>query len=129
MSVPDIAFDEFAMRQFGDPNYAGTKINIEKEDFMRVVLYHYDKKKSVEVEFGDQPVLVDGYAPFCKHLFMPNWMNDVRDGAIEITPENEHLLKTKYEARKDDELPVLMRYFPSAKVNPRKAEYLDLICA
>jgi hypothetical protein len=45
----------------------------------------------------------------------------------EITPENEHLLKTKYEARASYELPVLIRYFPSDAVKPKVAEYLDII--
>lgn len=127
MPVPDIAMDEFAMRQFSDPNYAGTKISVSKEKFMDEVLKLYEKRKCIQDEFKDAPVLVDGYAPFCKHIFMPNFMEDVRDGAVEIRPDNEHLLRTKYEARREDELPVLMRYFPRDKVNPPESEYLDLI--
>ena len=36
--------------------------------------------------------LVDGYAPFCKHLFIPNKWN-VLNNIIEITPEIEPLIR------------------------------------
>ena len=42
--------------------------------------------------------LVDGYAPFCKHIFVDNFAK-VLMSIVEITPENEKLLKTEYEAR------------------------------
>lgn len=126
-AAPDIALDEFALRQFTDPNYAGTKISISSESFMARVMEYYEKRKQIQDEFKDAPVLVDGYAPFCKHIFMPNFMDDVHDGAVEITQENEHLIRTKYDARREDELPVLMRYFPGNKVDPPKSKYLDLI--
>lgn len=37
--------------------------------------------------------LVDGYAPFCKHVFVPNFV-DARLSTLLITKENEHLLKS-----------------------------------
>ena len=42
--------------------------------------------------------LVDGYAPFCKHVFIENFTESLQS-VIPITSENEHLLKTCYEAR------------------------------
>lgn len=45
----------------------------------------------------------------------------------EITPKNEHLLRTEYEARTEKELPVLKRYFRREDVQVRPAKYLDLI--
>ena len=60
--VTDTFFlDDFAMRQWDDPNYGGTKIDFPKADFVKRV---HDAHKS-----GDAP-LVDGYAPFCKHVFV-----------------------------------------------------------
>ena len=53
----------------------------------------------------------DGYAPFCKHIFVENFAN-VSRSVIEITVKNEYLLKTAYEARNEKELPVLKRFFP-----------------
>lgn len=120
--------DPFTYRQFDSPSYSGTKIPINKKEFMNAVLDYYTKRQSVIDEYRDAPVLVDGYAPFCKHIFMPNFVNGIRDDAIEITPQNEHLIRTKYEARQEGELPVLRRFFPQGKVDAPESEYLDLIC-
>eukprot|EP00590_Aulacoseira_subarctica_P000597 CAMPEP_0172415242 /NCGR_PEP_ID=MMETSP1064-20121228/1705_1 /TAXON_ID=202472 /ORGANISM="Aulacoseira subarctica , Strain CCAP 1002/5" /LENGTH=175 /DNA_ID=CAMNT_0013152167 /DNA_START=400 /DNA_END=927 /DNA_ORIENTATION=- len=72
----------------------------------------------------------DGYAPFCKHLFVPNF-TDARVNVLPITKENEHLLRTKYDARNEKELPVLTRYFPKELLAEQStlpvAKYLDLI--
>lgn len=123
----DIALDKFAFRQFDDPNYGGTKIPMSKDSFMARVLSFYEERKSMAEEFADRPVLIDGYAPFCKHIFMPNFMDEIRDGAVAITSGNEGLLKTKYEKRKEGELPVLMRYFRREDVDVPRSEFLDLI--
>ena len=91
------------------------------EDFTNIVNERYDEKD-----------LKDGYAPFCKHLFVANDFTDARVNVLPITPENEHLLRSKYEARNDKELPVLTRWFPRDLVATDdtelpKAKYLDLI--
>lgn len=52
--------------------------------------------------------LHDGYAPFCKHLFIPNFAR-LKSGIVKITPENAGLLRSTYEARTEKELPVLVR--------------------
>lgn len=127
-SSPDIALDEFAYRQFDDAEYGGTKIPVSKECFMQKVESYYAERKAVENEYPDRPVLVDGYAPFCKHIFMSNFDNRIVDPTVRITQDNESLLRTKYEARSDDELPVLTRFFPNGSVKPKTAEFLDLIC-
>lgn len=123
-----IALDEFAFRQFDDPSYAGTRIQgISKDAFMEKVLSYYEERKTLEVEFEDRPALVDGYAPFCKHIFMPNFLQDVKVPVLAIDESNEALLKSRYEARTEKELPVLIRYFPADKVQAPQAKYLDLI--
>ena len=130
MGSSAIALDSFCHRQFDDDQYGGTKITVSKEEFMKRVLKYYNERQQVYEEYKDRPVLIDGYAPFCKHIFMPNFEDedDIKDGAIEITKENEHLLKTKYEARKENELPVLTRYFKKEDVDTPTSQYLDLIC-
>jgi len=76
---------------------------------------------------GGAAALVDGYAPFCKHVFVKNFAG-VKSTTLAITPENEHLLRSGYEARTDKELPVLGRWFPSDLVGEvPDAEYLDII--
>jgi hypothetical protein len=84
----------------------------------------------------DASDLQDGYAPFCKHLFLENDFTDARVNVLPITKENEHCLRSKYEARNDKELPVLTRYFSRELLEQNKsgngdvfrvAKYLDLI--
>lgn len=122
-----LVLDSFSFRQFDDAAYGGTKIPLSKSEFMTKVLSYYDKLHEIEEEFRDHPILVDGYAPFCKHIFMPNFCDSILQGELEITPGNEHLLRSTYEARNDDELPVLTRFFRRDDVTVPKAKYLDLI--
>jgi len=68
------------------------------------------------------PVAVlDGYAPFCKLHVHRNWTS-TRCMAVPITDTNRHLLRSDYEARTREELPVLVRWFEG--VEPPVANYL-----
>ncbi len=72
-----------------------------------------------------QPLAVlDGYAPFCKLHVHRNWTS-TRVAAVPITADNQHLLRSAYEARNKSELPVLNRWFEG--VDPPQAEYLLVI--
>lgn len=71
------------------------------------------------------PVAVlDGYAPFCTLHVFRNWTS-TRCIALPITAANRHLLRSGYEARSTDELPVLVRWFEG--VEPPVADYLVAI--
>jgi hypothetical protein len=48
--------DEFALRQWDDPNYGGTRISHDKADFVA----------RVHAAYKAGAPLHDGYAPFCK---------------------------------------------------------------
>ena len=74
------------------------------EKFEEIVNSRYDSN-------SNPSQLQDGYAPFCKHLFLVNDFSNVRVNVLPITPENEQFLRTRYEARNENELPVLTRYF------------------
>lgn len=74
---------------------------------------------------GSAP-LVDGYAPFCKHVFVANWAG-ARCGALRITAQNAALLRSGYGARSANELPVLQRWFPQSAVEAPVARMLDVI--
>jgi hypothetical protein len=65
--------------------------------------------------------VLDGYAPFCKLHVHCNWTS-TRCMTIPIDDGNRHRLRTAYEARTKDELPVLVRWFEG--VEPPVAEYL-----
>ncbi|GHH47193.1 DUF3228 family protein [[Pseudomonas] boreopolis] len=54
--------------------------------------------------------VIDGYAPFCKLHVHANWTS-TRCLTVPITDDNRHLLRSGYEARNREELPVLVRWF------------------
>jgi hypothetical protein len=68
--------------------------------------------------------VLDGYAPFCKLHLHRNWTS-TRCLTVPITDANRHLLRSDYEARTIDELPVLVRWFEG--VEPPVAEFLVVI--
>lgn len=112
-----LVLDPFGKRQFNNPDYTGTQIIYSEIEF----------EKRVNEEFiATGSKLIDGYAPFCKHIFVPNFMN-VKCGYAKITPENSHLIESCYEARKESELPVLIQYFDRNKVEAPLASHLDII--
>lgn len=112
-----VGLDPFCHKQFEDK--AVNHIPCEKETFMNKVQEILDS--------GDYK-LTDGYAPFCKHIFVKNFTKALC-GSIEITEKNEHLLKSGYVARTSNELPVLSRWFRRSDVEQytEEALYLDLI--
>ena len=132
--------DPFCFRQFPlshadrASSYGGAKITMTCEDFESVVNGYIDSRGAAE---DGGPVLEVGYAPFCKHVFIPNsapsgggFITDSKINTIEITPGNEHLLRTEYEARNEKELPVLTRFFPKEKFDTDvlpQATWLDVI--
>ncbi len=74
---------------------------------------------------GHAPLKVlDGYAPFCKLHVHRNWTS-TRCLTVPVTAQNRHLLRSAYEARSREELPVLVRWFEG--VQPPVAEYLVVI--
>ena len=91
--------DAFAARQWDDPKYSGTRISFDKDDFVRKV-HEYHKNGSA---------LVDGYAPFCKHVFVPNFVG-AKAGSVNISNEIKGSIETAYESRSPEELAVLSRY-------------------
>lgn len=118
-----IVLDEFAYVHFDKPDYEGTKItNMNKADFMRHLNDYLSEKG------GFDSVSVEGYAPFCRHIFLPNH-TDAKVNAIKITDEITPLIRSGYIARRPEELPVLTRWIKASDVpgGIPKARYLDLI--
>jgi hypothetical protein len=120
-SICPIVLDPFCFRQFdpSSPSYLSCSPN--------------DLLARVNDSYHEQPqeALKPGYAPFCKHIFIPNFIPSLSAGSIPLTADTIPLLLSRYEARRDSELPVLVRYFP--KSNPAvlkfipKAKFLDII--
>ncbi|KAF0717528.1 Aste57867_2236 [Aphanomyces stellatus] len=129
------ALDPFSWNQFDDPTHQGTRIDWDKTAFeARINQFYHD----------GHCCLVDGYAPFCKHLFVPNFVA-AKLSTAEITDGNRPFLQSAYVARVPTELPVsdppilshgclfdasghsLTRWFPMENVQPQVAQYLDII--
>jgi hypothetical protein len=108
--------DRFVLRQFQDPKYTGTRIPCDPQVFEDKVNEAYENGTSR---------LVDGYAPFCKHLFIPNFAS-VKCGYTEIESVRQYV-KSGYEARQEGELPVMVQWVDSADVEPPEATFLDVI--
>ena len=65
--------------------------------------------------------VLDGYAPFCKLHVHRNWTS-TKCSVVPITDANRHQLRSAYEARSREELPVLVRWFEG--IEPPVATYL-----
>lgn len=65
--------------------------------------------------------MIPGYAPFCELHAHRNWTS-TRCSVIAIDDDNRHRLRSAYEARTRDELPVLVRWFEG--ILPPVAAYL-----
>lgn len=118
-STRKIVLDPFCFKQFDPTKVASVLINMDKDEFT-------DRINAFYLAVKDQGGLKDGYAPFCKHLFIENF-TDTLSSSAEITPANEHLLKTAYVARNERELPVLSRWFDKSQMQAERAQFLDII--
>jgi hypothetical protein len=96
----------------------GTRIAYDKAAFVKTV---HELFKSG----GGR--LVDGYAPFCKHVFVPNFVG-AQLGALEITDSNRQLLRSGYTRRRAEELPVLTRRAAVAVAVVGPSHALPFLC-
>ncbi len=116
-SAPIFVLDAFGLRQFNNPTYTGTQVNYDPAAFEERINLIYN---------SGEAVLKDGYAPFCKHLFVENFA-DVKCGYVPKTAETIPLIESCYEARTKEELAVLVEYIDRNKLPPPKATHLDII--
>eukprot|EP00943_MAST-04B_sp_MAST-4B-sp1_P008577 g8577.t1 len=115
-STKNIVIDPFCFRQF-TRNSGKIFIDYDKNEFENKIN-----------EMFNENLLQPGYAPFCKHMFIENFVG-TKEQVLEINEETRPFLLSKYSARNEDELPVLVRYFTlkdvQSKIQP--AKYLDII--
>lgn len=108
-----IALTAFARaRLFPEPTRRNTIQDTTPEAFERYLNEHRPQR------------VLDGYAPFCKLHVHRNWTG-TRCLTVPVTDANHHLLRSAYEARTRDELPVLVRWFEG--VEAPVAAYLIVI--
>mmetsp|Transcript_31 Transcript_31/g.51 ORF Transcript_31/g.51 Transcript_31/m.51 type:complete len:215 (+) Transcript_31:51-695(+) len=117
MSVQkQIVVDPFCFRQFEKGSGKTPYIEMNVDKFEEEIHARYDES-----------LLKDGYAPFCKHIFLENFAN-CTSNVLAISTENSHLLRTGYVARTEYELPVLSRWFPAECIGKQPpAKFLDII--
>ena len=94
-----IVLDPFCYRQF-DKTKSNIFVNYDMKAFAEKIDEYY---------LNSPNCLKDGYAPFCKHIFIKNF-TDMPANYVKISEDNEKLIKSVYEARTEKELPVLRRY-------------------
>jgi hypothetical protein len=111
-----IVLDPFCYRQF-DKTKSNIFINYDMKAFADKINDYY---------LNTPNCLKDGYAPFCKHIFIKNF-TDMPANYLKINEEYEKLIKTVYEARTEKELPVLRRYISFDSLNLVPSDYLDII--
>lgn len=117
-TVVHLVVDPFCERAFNDPQYSGY-LNCDLKWFENEVNEHF-------IAAGCP--LTEGYAPFCKHFFVPNFVgNHLHAPVVPINESNVSELCSGYEARTPEELPVLQRWFRSDDVETPVARYLDVI--
>ena len=109
-----IKITEFGKRHF-DSKFGGTKI-LDMTDIEFV-------EKIETKRHGAR--WVDGYAPFCKLVAIPNFTK-ASVGSMPITLENYQYIRSGYSARRDTELPVFSRWL-ELPVGKPKAEWLVLV--
>lgn len=110
-----IVLTDFCRNNNFNPNFGGTKIlGMSPEDF--------ESRLKQETPLRES----EGYAPFCKHVFVENF-TDALDGVAEISMDNAHLLNSGYEARRPEELPILTRWFHRRDIRVARAKFLDII--
>ena len=81
---PFIVMDPFCLRSFLPPQSSSpAPFPTTADEFVRHVNALYEE---------GQHVLHDGYAPFCKHLFIPTHL-DVPAAYAAITDDNRHLMR------------------------------------
>ena len=116
---PALVVDPFCLRQFDESSGKTPFVGLAVADFEARVNAAYEAR-------GGDACLVDGYAPFCKHLFVENFAGCV-GSVLEVTAENEALLRSGYSARTEKELAVLQRWFPKEAVEAPATKFLDVI--
>ena len=116
-----IKLTPFSLRHF-DKKFSGTKItDVTPEEFEQAI----NEKVLGLGEASTVTKLMEGYAPFCKLIAIPNFTN-ARVGTMKIDMANYQYLRSGYSARTPNELPVFSRWFELPLAAP-VAEWLIVV--
>lgn len=124
MSFGKIKITDFGKRHF-DSKFGGTKITDKTpEGFESIINNPLAWKLFPQLQW-DNGKIMDGYAPFCKLIAIPNFTN-ARVGSMPIDMANYQYLRSGYSSRTEKELPVMSRWFELPLPAP-VADYLIVI--
>eukprot|EP01071_Lankesteria_metandrocarpae_P012347 Lankesteria_metandrocarpae@DN573_c0_g1_i1.p1 len=116
-----VGLDSFALRQFDAAGSTGGTVipDVAPLEFLERVQ---------SIISTSNPAVHDGYAPFCKHLFLKNFTAAV-PSSMPLDDNTLHFIQTGYISRRTEELPVLSRWVSKDKVKHllKPAKFLDLI--
>ena len=123
-----IKITDFGKRHF-DSKFGGTKITSKTpEEFeleLSKLINLYDKDSGASNEEWSGVKIINGYAPFCKLIAIPNFTN-ARVGSMPIDMANYQYIRSGYSSRTEKELPVMSRWFELPLPAP-VADYLIVI--
>ena len=91
-TAPFIVMDAFCLRSFTSSHSSSTHINSSADDFVQRVNAQYQQQ--LTSGSSEAAVLREGYAPFCKHIFMPNHLPDLHSAYLPITDDNRQHLQS-----------------------------------
>ena len=72
--------DPFCFKSFEQFQKTIAPATLDRDEFVNTINTFYLENK-------DKGGLKEGYAPFCKHLFVPNF-TEIKSGCMVLTPEN-----------------------------------------
>lgn len=140
MEIKNVKVTNFGKRHF-DPKFGGTKITDKTTEEFESILNALvtcltNPKESdypvawkvfpfISKDKWEQCKIMDGYAPFCKLIAIPNFTN-ARVGSMPIDIANYQYLRTGFSSRTPSELAVMDRWFELPLRAP-KAEYLMVV--
>ena len=127
MSFGKIKITNFGKRHF-DSKFGGTKITDKTPEEFESVLNNPLASQlfpNISEDKWRQGKIMDGYAPFCKLIAIPNFTN-ARVGSMPIDIANYQYLRSGYSSRTEKELPVMSRWFELPLPAP-VADYLIVI--
>ncbi|MFA5813044.1 MAG: DUF3228 family protein [Patescibacteria group bacterium] len=113
LTISSAGMTEFVKRHF-KKDFAGTKISSHTPE-------EFEQELAARLAGA---TVKPGYADFCRLLFVENF-TDARVGSVEITDENRGEIRNGFEARRENELPVLTRW--AEGVETPAANYLGIV--
>lgn len=132
-----IKVTDFGKRHF-DPKFGGTKITDktpeEFESLLNQIVHLMEVPDSgmlipvleaIKNGIWENCKIIDGYAPFCKLIAIPNFTN-AKVGSMPIDMANYQYLRSGYSSRTEKELPVMSRWFELPLPAP-VADYLVVV--